>query len=400
MLNLDKKQKYLLACSHGPDSMALLYMLKEEGYNFAVAHVNYHLREEADLEQAQLERYCTKNNIKIHVYEVDEVLNASNLEEQCRVLRYSFFKELVNEYGYYAVLIAHNQDDVIETYLMQKKRQNLVEYYGIKENPIIFDIRIIRPLLGFTKQELLMFCSLNGVEYSIDKTNLENVFLRNQIRHQIVEKMTKEERKQILDEMAEENKKLEAIHDKISKIKGCNVDDYNRLTDDEFLYALVALGRELDPAFAISRNQGLEIRKIFKSNKANVSVEIAGLTLVKSYDSFQLVPNQEDINYSFVLEQPGKLDTKYFFLDFTGDTSNRHISNDDYPLTIRNAKPEDVYLVSDYEKQLRRLFIDWKMPLLLRKKWPVILNKDNKIVYVPRYQKDFVIEENCNFFVK
>ena len=146
MLNLDKKQKYLLACSHGPDSMALLYMLKEEGYNFAVAHVNYHLREEADKEQEQLEKYCAKNKIKIHDYEVDEVLNAANLEEQCRVLRYSFFKELVNEFGYYAVLIAHNQDDVIETYLMQKKRQNLVEYYGIKESPIIFDIRIIRPL--------------------------------------------------------------------------------------------------------------------------------------------------------------------------------------------------------------------------------------------------------------
>ena len=400
MLNLDKNQKYLLACSHGPDSMALLYMLKEEGYNFAVAHVNYHLREEADLEQAQLERYCAKNNIQIHVYEVDELLNASNLEEQCRVLRYSFFKELVNEYGYYAVLIAHNQDDVIETYLMQKKRQNLVEYYGIKENPIIFDIRIIRPLLGFTKQELLMFCSLNGVEYSIDKTNLENVFLRNQIRHQIVEKMSKEERKQILDEMAEENKKLAAIKEKISKLDGHNVDEYNRLTDDEFLYAIVALGRELDPAFTISRNQGLEVRKIFKSDKANVSLEVAGLTLVKSYDSFELIPNQEETDYSFALEQPGKLDTKYFFLDFSGDTSNRHISEDDYPLTIRNAKPEDVYLISDYEKQLRRLFIDWKMPLLLRKRWPVILNKDNKIVYVPRYQKDFVVDENCNFYVK
>ena len=54
MLSLDKNQKYLLACSHGPDSMALFYMLKEEGYNFAVAHVNYHLREESNLEQQQL----------------------------------------------------------------------------------------------------------------------------------------------------------------------------------------------------------------------------------------------------------------------------------------------------------------------------------------------------------
>ena len=400
MLNLDKKQKYLLACSHGPDSMALLYMLKEEGYNFAVAHVNYHLREEADKEQEQLVKYCAKNKIKIHVYEVDEVLNAANLEEQCRVLRYSFFKELVNEFGYYAVLIAHNQDDVIETYLMQKKRQNLVEYYGIKESPIIFDIRIIRPLLNFTKQELLMFCSLNGVEYSIDKTNLENVFLRNQIRHQVVEKMSKEERKNILDEMAQENERLAKINEKISQINSDKCEDYNRLNDDEFLYALVALGRKLDPAFAISRAQGMEIRKIFQSDKANITVDVSGLTLVKSYDSFQLLPDQDVVDYSFVLEQPGKLDTEYFFLDFSGDTSNRHVKEEDYPLTIRNARPEDVYSISDYGKQLRRLFIDWKMPVPLRKRWPVIFNKNKQIIYVPRYQKDFEIDENCNFYVK
>ena len=100
MLNLDKNQKYLLACSHGPDSMALLYMLKEEGYNFAVAHVNYHLREESDEEQEQLRQYCLNNQVQLFVYEVDEVLNASNLEEQCRVIRYSFFKDLVHKYGY------------------------------------------------------------------------------------------------------------------------------------------------------------------------------------------------------------------------------------------------------------------------------------------------------------
>ena len=400
MLNLDKNQRYLLACSHGPDSMALLYILKEEGYNFAVAHVNYHLREESDKEQEQLENYCKKNNIEIYVYEVDEVLNASNLEEQCRVLRYSYFKELVGKYGFYAVLIAHNEDDVIETYLMQKSRQNLVEFFGIKEKPIIFDIRIIRPLLNYSKQELLMFCSLNGVEYSIDKTNLEDVFLRNKIRHQVVSKMSKEERQKTLQEMNEDNEKLKAIFEKISQLDTDKVEDYNRLSDDEFLYAFVALGRKLDPAFTISRPQGMEIRKIFQSNKANITLEISGLKLVKSYDSFQLIFDQEIPDYSFVLEAPGVIDNEYFFLDFRGDTSNRHITLDDYPLTIRNAKPEDEYLVSNYTKQLRRLFIDWKMPVMLRKKWPVILNKEGTIVYVPRYQKDFVIEKGCNFYVK
>lgn len=400
MLSLDKNQKYLLACSHGPDSMALFYMLKEEGYKFAVAHVNYHLREESDLEQEQLEAYCAKNNVQLYIKDVDEVLGNNNLEEKCRIIRYTFFKDLVNQYGFDAVLIAHNQDDLIETYLMQKRRQNLVQFFGIKEKPIIFDVKIIRPLLSYSKQELLMFCDLNKVEYSIDKTNLENTFLRNQIRHQIVERMNKFDRKKILREIDDENLRLNVINDKISKINSNKCEDYNRLTDDEFLYAIVKRGRELKPDFTMSRNQGLEIRKIFQSDKANVSVNVSDLTLVKSYDSFQFVDQNKEVNFSYKIDSPCVLDTEYFYLDFTGDTSNRNVGKEDYPLTIRNAQPNDVYLIKGYEKQLRRLFIDWKVPVPLRKRWPVIINKNGTVVYVPRYQKDFKKENNCNFYVK
>ena len=400
MLNLDKNQKYLLACSHGPDSMALFFMLKEEGYNFAVAHVNYHLREESDEEQKELEAYCAKNSVELYVKEVTESLGETNLEEQCRIIRYTFFKELVNKYHFYAVLIAHNQDDVIETYLMQKTRQNLVEFFGIKENPIIFNTKIVRPVLGFTKQELLMFCDINKVEYSIDKTNLQDVFLRNKIRHQVVEKMNKEERVKILQEMNLENEKLAKIQEKISQIKAKTIEEYNRLSDDEFLYAIVSLGRKLKPNFVMSRAQGLEIRKIFKSDKANVTVDIDGLKLIKSYDSFDLIMDQNEQDFSFEIKEPSVLDTEYFYLDFTGDTTNRNVSVNDYPLTIRNAKPDDTYIISGYSKKLRRLFIDWKVPVTLRKRWPVIVNKEGTIVYVPRYQKDFKKADNCNFYVK
>ena len=400
MLNLDKNKRYLLACSHGPDSMALLFMLKEEGYNFAVAHVNYHLREESDLEQKQLQGYCEQNNIKLYIHEVNEIVSHSNLEEQCRIIRYTFFKELVKTYHYHAVLVAHNQDDLIETYLMQKKRQNLVVYYGIKENPIIFDVNIIRPLLGYSKQELLMFCNLNKVEYSIDKTNLQDVFLRNKIRHEIVEKMDKNEREKILNEIASENEKLAKLSEKISKINDNKVNAYNRLTDEEFLYAIVALGRKIKPGFTMSKAQGLEIRKIFKSDKANVVVDVDGLKLIKSYDSFEMVINQDEEGFSYTVKSPMVLDTDYFYLDFTGDTSNRNVSPNDYPLTIRNAEPDDTYLISGYQKQLRRLFIDWKVPITLRKRWPIILNNKGNVIYVPRYQKGFKKEENCNFYVK
>ena len=54
MKSLSKKAKYIVACSYGPDSMALLNMLIEEKYNVVVAHVNYHKRDVSNFEEESL----------------------------------------------------------------------------------------------------------------------------------------------------------------------------------------------------------------------------------------------------------------------------------------------------------------------------------------------------------
>ena len=400
MLNLDKNKKYLLACSFGPDSMALFDMLLKEGYRFAVAHVNYHLRKESDEEEIELRNYCLIHGVGIFVKSVRENLGDNNLEAKCRDIRYNFFIDVVKQNNYDALLVAHQEDDLIETYLMQKRRMNLVNYFGIKEISYFTDVEIIRPLLKYRKKELLIYCRMFGVPYAVDKTNLEDHFLRNQIRHQVVEVMTPEERKEILKEINSENEKLAEIFAKISKINSNKIEEYNRLNDTEFLYAIVSLGRKIKADFTISKEQGNELRKVLLSDKPNVSVSVDELVFLKEYDTFTIKEDAESCDYEYVLEEPGKLDTPYFSLDFLGDTSNRNVSPDDYPLTIRHARPNDAYKIKDYEKELRRLFIDWKMPVSLRNRWPIIINKDGIIVYVPRYQKDFVAPENCNFCVK
>ena len=169
MLNLEKNKKYLLACSFGPDSMALFDMLYKEGYKFAVAHVDYHLREESTDEEIALRNYCLVNGIGIYVKSVTEDLGDSNLEKKCRDIRYNFFIDIVKEKGFDALLVAHQEDDLIETYLMQKRRKNLVNYFGIKEISYFTDVEIIRPLLKYRKGELLMYCKMFNVPYAIDK---------------------------------------------------------------------------------------------------------------------------------------------------------------------------------------------------------------------------------------
>ena len=400
MLNLEKNKKYLLACSFGPDSMALFDMLLKEGYRFAVAHVNYHLRAEADDEEIDLRNYCLTHGVGIYVKSVRENLGDNNLEAKCRDIRYNFFIDIVKQNGFDALLVAHQEDDLIETYLMQKKRKNLVNYFGIKEISYFTDVEIIRPLLKYRKKELLIYCRMFGVPYAIDKTNLEDHFLRNQLRHQVVELMTPEERKDILKEIDEENKKLAAIFEKISKIQSNKIEDYNRLNDTEFLYAIVALGRKIKNDFTISKEQGAELRKVLLSDKPNVSLTVDELCFVKEYDSFSIKEDSPACDYEYELKEPGKLDTPYFSLDFTQNQARRNVSPDDYPLIIRNARPNDAFKIKDYEKELRRLFIDWKMPVSLRNRWPVIINKEGVIVYVPRYQKDFLAAKDENFIVK
>ena len=345
MLNLEKNKKYLLACSFGPDSMALFDMLLKEGYKFAVAHVNYRLRSEADDEEISLRNYCMRNGVQIYVNKVTEDLGDSNLEKKCRDIRYNFFIGVVKSHGFDALLVAHQEDDLIETYLMQKRRKNLVNYFGIKEISYFTDVEIIRPLLKYRKEELLIYCRMFNVPFAIDKTNLEDHFLRNQIRHQVVEKYSSQERKKILEEIEEENKNLAQIIEKVSKINSNSVEEYNRLNETEFLYAIVALGRKLKSDFTISKKQGDEIRKIITSDKANISLEIDGLEFYKEYDKISFKEKSDSVNFEYKLEEPGILDTPYFFLDFTNDSLRRNVFPADYPLTIRNARADDVYQI-------------------------------------------------------
>lgn len=400
MLNLDKNKRYLLACSYGPDSMALFKMLLDEKYDFEVAHVNYHLRSESNSEQEGLKSFCNIHKIKLHIYEVNEDLGHSNIEAKCRNIRYEFFKKLNAEFSFDATLIAHNQDDLIETYILQKRRKNLVKFYGIAENCCLFDMEIIRPLLNYKKSELTSFCIKNNVPYSIDKTNLENTFERNKIRHLIIELMNDEERDNYIKEINLENSKLKTIFDNISSLDLSNKNILLKLDDIELAYSLNLLLEKSSLNYQISFQFVKEIKKALLSDKSNIFIPIkSNLYFVKEYNACKFI-EMCSIEYSYILDKPGELDTPYFYLNFTKDSSNRNVTINDYPITIRNARSGDMYLIKGYQKQVRRLFIDWKLPVTKRSTWPVIISNSGKIIYIPRYQKDFKPTKDCNLIVK
>ena len=400
-LNLNKNHKYLLACSFGPDSMSLFHLLVENGYDFECAIVNYHLRKESDLEVDSLIKYASDFNIKVHVYDSKKKYTR-NIESECREIRYKFFKQLCDEFGFYATLVAHNQDDHIETYLLQKQRQNFPIYYGINDKTSVFGVDVIRPLLGYTKQDLMNLCIKNSVPFSIDQSNFDTRIQRNKIRHEVIAKLSTGERNNILKQIDRENARVKAILESIDNTKLCEVDYILSLDKITCAYALNFYVKQLDNSFFFSRNNVGQVIDVLKSSKPNGQFPIKNhLYLIKEYAKFYFSKCKlEEANFEYVVKAPAKLDTEFFYLDFTGDTSNRNVSVSDYPLTIRHVRSEDEIEISGYKSTARRLMIDWKIPFRKRLIWPVIVNKDGKCIYIPRYQKDFKPDPTCNFYVK
>lgn len=401
MLNLDKSKYYLLACSYGPDSMALLHMLKSEGFNFLVAHVNYGIRKEAKEETDALNTYCANNDIEIEMYFAKDDIKGGNFEAKAREIRYNFFKKIYDERKCDALLVGHQQDDLIETYYLQRKRGGYIETFGIAYDTNIFGMEVIRPLLEYTKADLSMYCFENNVPYMIDSTNLNNDFSRNIIRHTIVEKMNPRERKFMVNEINEKNIAITNIYTKLSNLDIHNKNVLLNLNEEEYYRALHLLIREIDQKESLSIKLMDEIKKIILSSKPNVNFPIRNnLILIKEYDYISFIKENKDELYAFVIDKPKKFETQYFYLDFSLTHGGKNIKEEDYPLTIRSPKDGDSVLINNYRCELRRLFIDWKMPSSLRKRWPIIVSKNGQIIYVPRYRKDFPRELDPTFYVK
>ena len=393
--DLDKKNRYVVACSFGPDSMALLNMLYENKFDLVVAHVNYHKRDVSNFEEQSLKKYCLDRNIPIEVLDTINLKCDKNFQEWAREIRYHFFADVLKKYNAKAVLVAHQEDDLIETFLMQEKRGGIVKYSGIAEKTTIFGVDIIRPLLSFGKQDLLLYDNEKNVPYSIDVSNLSDDYQRNKIRHNIVEKMTKKERDDIL-------KKIRSLNsNKKYKIKSSWIlNEFLLLSNEEILYSIsehLNKTKHID----LSSNFIHEIRKAFESKKPFIKIRlVSNIYLVKDYDLVYFSDQQIIKNYKYILNENSSIDDELFNIDFTIGKEERNISNSDYPLTIKPLDKEDYYDIKTYQCDVRRLFIDWKMPHRYRDIWPGIYNKDGKLIYIPRYRRDFKDNHQSKFVIK
>ena len=183
--------KVVVAVSGGPDSMCLLdslYRLKNElNFNIIVAHVNHGIRKESEEEKEYVNKYCTKRNIPFSYLKVDvpKLSKEKKIsEETCgRIVRYDFFEKVRQENNADVIAVAHNLNDNIETILL-----NQIRGCGLK-GLIGMDFKfnkIIRPLLTIEKKDILLYNNELELHPCFDKTNEEDIYLRNKIRLNLI----------------------------------------------------------------------------------------------------------------------------------------------------------------------------------------------------------------------
>ena len=178
--------KFLVGVSGGSDSMALLDIGFKAGLNISVAHVNYQLRnEESERESIIVKQYCLENKLNFY-YKEAKINLLKNIQNEAREVRYQFFNDLAEENKIDYILTAHHQNDNHETFLFNALKGNSIgSLKGIPERNGI----ILRPLLQFTKTQLLIYVQENKINYGTDSSNLTSKYERNYIRNEVFQKI-------------------------------------------------------------------------------------------------------------------------------------------------------------------------------------------------------------------
>lgn len=180
--------KFITGVSGGPDSMALLYILKKLEAKVLVVHVNYQKRgEESDKDQELVEEIAHQWDFDCHSAQLDPTqADGANFQRWARDRRYQIFRDLQNEYEADAIAVAHHQDDQVETVLQKLFRGAGLESWSAMS---IWDPPLFRPLIDTSQQEIMQYLEENAVPWRTDRSNLKSDFARNLLRNEWLDKL-------------------------------------------------------------------------------------------------------------------------------------------------------------------------------------------------------------------
>ena len=182
-----KNNSFVVGVSGGPDSLALTALTnaiaKEKKYKFFFAMVDHGIRKNSKKEALQVKKLLSKHDINLEILRNKKKIT-NNIQKKARDVRYQLLEDFCEKKKAKSLLVAHHQDDQIETFLIRLSRGSGVEgLSSMKEMTILKSgISLIRPLLEFKKTQLISIAKKNFGKIFKDPSNKNKKFLRTNIR--------------------------------------------------------------------------------------------------------------------------------------------------------------------------------------------------------------------------
>ena len=410
----------VIGCSTGPDSMALMDMLLKirNQYNLILicAHVNHNVRKESYEEAEFMQKYCIDNKVLFESM-VIENYGDDNFHNEARNIRYKFFEDLVEKYHANYLMTAHHGDDLIETILMRIVRgSNLNGYAGFKKIVDMGNYSLVRPLIHYTKDELLEYDSINNVPYFIDSSNAKSKYTRNRYRKVVLPFLKNEDSNvhkkfyKYSETLIMANEFIEKERDKainrVLKNGKISISDFVELDyflQREILYYLMEVYYQDDLILLNDRHVEL-LENIINGNRKNVVVNLPNsVVAIREYDSFYLKRDMDEVtSYEIELSDVVELPNHHIIkkIDFVDDNSNNicRLSSKDIqlPLIVRTRKLGDKINVKglDGTKKVKDIFIDSKITKSSRDLWPIVVDSLDRVVWIPGLKKSKFDKKN------
>lgn len=284
---LQKNKVFVVGFSGGYDSMCLLDILNKIsnniGFKLVALHLNHNWRgDEAKREQQNCQNFCEEKNIEFCCEVLPE--GFAQTETVAREKRQEFFKKYYKIYNADALFLAHTKSDNTETVLYRLAKGTGVRgLCGILEHSCLENCKIYRPLINFSREDILKYCDEQNLNPNNDSSNTNTKYARNFLRHQIV------------PELKKINTKLDDVIANLSKISLSEqsiVQEYLRILELNFkrdgfwlTQSFVILSREVQNKFILElllqndlEYDSKKVEEIFNFIQANCSLKI-GKTL-------------------------------------------------------------------------------------------------------------------------
>ena len=441
----------LVAVSGGADSLALLYGLhalhSQLDCQLHLAHLNHCLRPDADADAGFVQQHATHLGLPCTLQSTDVPRLVKHwklsVEAAARRARYEFFEEVCKQIGATKVALGHHQDDTAETVLMNLIRGS--GSTGLKGITPVRDIKFIRPLAGFTRQQIDTFLASKGLVPRQDSTNTDTRYLRNRIRHALIPRLESDYNPNIkaglsrtADVLGAESEYLDTVAQEA--FETCRVRDPDRvkalatlesvvLDREQFQQFHIAVQRRVlrlsffemlgsmgdlyfvhceamlnviegnTPNAALALPNGLRFRRVYQSLIFEVNINsrspfpiesftyplaVPGKTLIAALNT-EITAELGDIRTGETFKLPdGRYEALFDYEKVREAFSD--ISSEAFPLTVRNRRQGDRFQPYGMRgtKKIKDFLIDAKVPRDERERIPMLVCGD-QVLWIVGY---------------